>query len=316
MDIQPAEPAAVVFGGKRDFSFKVDAVIINEDGKTIASGSITLNSKNISFSSGDRNVTAPAGSIAVFRFQNVNANDMTENLVIRIAKIDGIDAGTAGEKGYIRIAAESKAGINQIESSIELARIEAKRMELSKIYPRESLPMTMAELQRVEDANNGFHRADFTFTIKSNTVEIKEYNGSIKDVIIPSKINNMPVTSIGDLSFDQRQITSVIIPYSVTSIGYSAFISNQLTSVTIPNSVTYIGERAFRSNRLTSVTIPDSVTYIGSTAFWDNRLISITFPWNIIGNLPFDNRSFNQVYSENGRQGGTYVKRNGTWVKQ
>ncbi|GHV83278.1 hypothetical protein AGMMS50212_06180 [Spirochaetia bacterium] len=104
LDVQPREPAAVVFAGKREFSFKVDAEIVNGDGKTIAQGSITLKIFLINFSSGDRSVVAPLNSIYVFKFPNVNANDLTENTTIKITKIDGMSAETAAEKGYIRIA--------------------------------------------------------------------------------------------------------------------------------------------------------------------------------------------------------------------
>ena len=75
------------------------------------------------------------------------------------------------------------------------------------------------------------------------------------------------VTTIGNYTFWNNQLTSVTIPDSVTSIGSYAFSYNQLTSVTIPNSVTTIGNYAFQYNQLTSVTIPNSVTSIGSYAF-------------------------------------------------
>ena len=94
-------------------------------------------------------------------------------------------------------------------------------------------------------------------------------------VVIPSSINGVPVTTIGDRAFELNNLTSVVIPDSVTTIGNSAFSSNNLTSVVIPDSVTTIGEYAFSRNNLTSVVIPDGVTTIGDWAFAANNLISV-----------------------------------------
>ena len=112
------------------------------------------------------------------------------------------------------------------------------------------------------------------------------------DVVIPSKYDGLPVTSIGDGAFSWCSITSVTIPDSVTTIGSSAFYwCSSLTSITIPDSVTTIGDEAFSyCQSLTSVTIPDSVTTIGDWAFrycWS--LTSITIPDSVttIGDLAF-----------------------------
>ena len=147
-----------------------------------------------------------------------------------------------------------------------------------------------------------------------NEVAIIDYNKACgTDVIIPRKIKGYPVTVIGnsktsvieqlsnkknnklnDLnnyqkninikptafrpsgSFENKNLTSVIIPDGVITIGSFAFAYNQLTSVIIPDSVTAINGDAFSDNRLTSVIIPSSVTTIGSSAFSDNQLTSVT----------------------------------------
>ena len=86
---------------------------------------------------------------------------------------------------------------------------------------------------------------------------------AIADVIIPSEINGVTVTALGDWSFHSYNLTSVTIPDSVTTIGKYAFAINKLTNITIPNSVTTIGYAAFNNNNLTSIVIPESVTSIG-----------------------------------------------------
>ena len=102
------------------------------------------------------------------------------------------------------------------------------------------------------------------------------------EIVIPSKHNSKPVTSIGAFAFRNRTgLTSITIPNSVTSIGRYAFEGcSGLTSITIPDSVTSIGDFAFFDcTGLTSVTIPDSVTSIGGFAFRDcTGLTSIAIP--------------------------------------
>ena len=110
------------------------------------------------------------------------------------------------------------------------------------------------------------------------SVEITKYIGDEWEVGIPSKIRDLPVTSIGERAFYEKKLIKVSIPNSVTTIGAEAFYDNQLTSVTIPDSVTTIGNYAFYENQLTSVTIGNSVTEIGAGAFYGNQLTSVTIP--------------------------------------
>lgn len=68
------------------------------------------------------------------------------------------------------------------------------------------------------------------------------------DVIIPSTIKEYPVTSIGNDAFQNKGLTSVVIPNSITTIGVNAFSGNQLTSITIENESVSIGACAFGKN--------------------------------------------------------------------
>src|ERR1035438_7421287 len=88
-------------------------------------------------------------------------------------------------------------------------------------------------------------QAQFSYTVNNGTITITGGPGGA--VTIPSTINGLPVTSIGDDAFwFCYSLTSVAIGNSVTNIGDSAFCScSLLTSVTIPSSVTSIGGYAF-----------------------------------------------------------------------
>ena len=147
------------------------------------------------------------------------------------------------------------------------------------------------------------------------------------DVIIPSTIGGVNVTSIGYEAFmygcgdsvivptsshtlkyniikltaacndSPIGITSVTIPSSVTIIGMYAFEDNFLANVTIPSSVTSIDVGAFANNQLTNITIPSSVTSIDAGAFANNQLTNITIPSSVtyIGEGAFSNNQLTNI---------------------
>jgi hypothetical protein len=112
----------------------------------------------------------------------------------------------------------------------------------------------------------------FTYTKNSDgiTFAITGYSDFDTDITIPSSINFLPVTAIGDGAFAGRTtLTGVTIPSSVNNIGKEAFASCvNLTDLAIPDSVTNIGDEAFfECESLTNVVIGNSVAAIGDWAF-------------------------------------------------
>jgi hypothetical protein len=79
--------------------------------------------------------------------------------------------------------------------------------------------------------------SDFEVKREGNGVAIVEYLGSKKEVRIPPRIQNLPVTGIEEAAFAEcTGITRVIIPDSVTYIGDWAFAKcASLTGITIPD---------------------------------------------------------------------------------
>ena len=139
------------------------------------------------------------------------------------------------------------------------------------------------------------------------------------DVVIPSSINGVPVTTIGEGAFSGNNLTSVVIPDSVTTIEGGAFQNNNLTSVVIPDSVTTIGDWAFAANNLISVVIPDSVTTIGNSAFDGNNLTSVVIPNSVttIGGGAFYSNNLTSVVIPNSVTtigGGAFSRNNLTSV--
>ncbi|MEZ4796081.1 MAG: leucine-rich repeat protein [Flavobacteriaceae bacterium] len=117
-------------------------------------------------------------------------------------------------------------------------------------------------------------------SVNPATVEITDYDTSGGTVVnIPATVTascskEYTVTSIGNVAFSQKQLTSVTIPNSVTNIGLGAFNNNQFTSIIIPESVTNIGPLAFGVNNLSTVivlgTTPPTITTGGGSDTFAN----------------------------------------------
>jgi hypothetical protein len=94
--------------------------------------------------------------------------------------------------------------------------------------------------------SGGEDPAVFEYSTSGGKATITKYTGSGGSVTIPSTIDGLPVTSIGDSAFfNCDKLTSVELPSSLISIGYGAFASTNLASIVIPSSVTSIGDSAF-----------------------------------------------------------------------
>ena len=132
--------------------------------------------------------------------------------------------------------------------------------------------------------------ATFTVTVAAatNTFYFDETTGTITKyvetdtvVVIPSKINGVPVETIGNTAFQNSAVTSVTIPDSVTAIYSGAFANcSQLTNISIPNSVTFIGFSTFEHcTSLKSITLPSSLNSISEALFFGcSQLTTIHIP--------------------------------------
>jgi len=191
-------------------------------------------------------------------FPGVDVNQITEQLGIRVSSIDGVP----------RADATRQRGIT-VMSNVEFFNATGIR----------KVPTDMTN-----------------FVVQDDGTLIRYY-GRGTEVSIPSMVNGVRVTAIGNGVFQGRGLTSITIPNSVTSIGNNAFANNQLIDVTIPNSVAIIGNYAFSNNQLRNVGISDSVTSIGTSAFRQNQLATVTIPNSItvIGGWAFSNNRLTDV---------------------
>jgi len=148
----------------------------------------------------------------------------------------------------------------------------------------------------------------YDYTDNGTNITIDKCKITFGEAIVPSTINDKPVTTIGSQAFyGYTSLTSIILPNNLTSIGNEAFqnctgltnisipssvtnIGNNvfwnctgLTNVSIPNGVTIINDSTFAlCSNLMTISIPNSITSIGSGAFWGcKNLTSISIPSNV-----------------------------------
>jgi uncharacterized repeat protein (TIGR02543 family) len=87
---------------------------------------------------------------------------------------------------------------------------------------------------------------------------------------IPTKINSVPITAIGNNAFKgNTAIESATIPEGVTAIGYDAFNRcTNMQSITLPESLLTLGDSTFQEcTSLESIVIPESVAGLPAKLF-------------------------------------------------
>ena len=146
-------------------------------------------------------------------------------------------------------------------------------------------------------------------------VRITEYHGDDIHILIPEKIEEMPVRELGDSLFRyEGKIETVVIPDTVQSIGTGLFEScsrlknvrlstaitdiprytfsecKSLESFVIPTHITNIEEQAFSNSGLKSINIPDMVTFLSAKEY-----SSSTKKTEVSGNIFFGCKNLETV---------------------
>ena len=132
------------------------------------------------------------------------------------------------------------------------------------------------------------------------SIKIDKYTGTDTVVVIPDKIDGLPVTSIAGYAFNGTNVTSITLPSGMTALdGYALYGASKLTTVKFPSGITSIGSYAFEfCTSLKSITIPNTVTSIGTGAFYGcNSLSSVNLGTGMktIGKYAFTNTALTSV---------------------
>jgi hypothetical protein len=301
-------------------NYRINAILVNEDGITIGRASGEYNSSGLSFSH-------DYGAVI---FRNVNANAISDNLKVVITTVNDINVKIIGDNDYISISSEKIPFVIVFPDVFDTTvvngqvRITGYKGTMSDLV----IPSVINGRRIFSIGERAFDKKYLTnVTIPHTITFIGNYafrGNQLTSITIPNS-----VTSIGEGAFDGNKLTSITIPNNVTSIGESAFDGNKLTSIIIGTGVTSIGDYAFRGNQLTSVIIPNSVTSIRKGAFDGNKLTSVIIGTGVFISPDFTYSDriykdyytrmnafpyfFKTYYDENGKKAGTYTYRNGKW---
>jgi len=253
-------------GQKQNFAVVFE--LLNNQNKVIGKQTVQSGgSWGLDWGSGRPVINVNADDRKTLNFQNVNANDISDKMTIRVATVNGTDAGTAARSGVLQIRA-----------------IPRKEFDKNSRYR-----FVKGEIQ-------GF---------ANDAAKKEEIVSYIRELVIPNTIWGDPVMFIGNRAFANLDLHKVTIPNSVISIGSEAFVKNYLRSIKDGNGVTFIGAGAFKNAYGNTLTIPNNVTSIGEEAFrteWE----SITIGANVTIGVSSYHDSFGLFYNENGKKAGTY----------
>ena len=90
--------------------------------------------------------------------------------------------------------------------------------------------------------------SDFDYTISGGTCIITGYTGPGGSVVMPSRIEGVPVTEIAAGAFaGNTDITALVVPEGIAVIREKAFARSGLREITLPASLTSIANSAFDS---------------------------------------------------------------------
>lgn len=84
---------------------------------------------------------------------------------------------------------------------------------------------------------------------------------TIKDIVIPTTYNDLPVVRIDTNAFKNAQIDTVVIPEGITEIYDNAFRDSSIKEISLPSSITKVYDFVFTGcSKLTKLSIDASLT--------------------------------------------------------
>lgn len=122
----------------------------------------------------------------------------------------------------------------------------------------------------IKHEHNGSEGLVYRINDDGQTVTlVSRGNCDLKDVIVASVYDGMPVKAIADGALIDAEFRTLTIPKSVTSIGYGAFKNcRELVAVSLPEGLKDIGSNAFEGcTALRTIELPSTLTLIPSGLF-------------------------------------------------
>ena len=99
----------------------------------------------------------------------------------------------------------------------------------------------------------------FKLNIPQTEVTIVDYIGADSDIVIPDTIENLPVTILGNTSFNQKSLVRVTIPSTVSAIGnYTFGGNNDLRALYFKGNAPTSGENPYWGTEITAYYLPEA----------------------------------------------------------
>ncbi len=143
------------------------------------------------------------------------------------------------------LALKEQSYIDECEYKLQISSLEQNIKALQTMMQSYNKYPSSGE-QIKPTPNQTSSQSKFEYSTQNSEVTISAYKGNDTEIVIPSVIDGLPVTKIGQSAFEGKAVTSVVIPSSVKHIDWFAFSGcTSLESITIPASVISVSYGAF-----------------------------------------------------------------------
>jgi len=293
---------------RRSQNFSVVFELINSQNKVIGRQTLqTIGLWELSWS-GRPEFRVNADDRKTLNFQNVNANDITDNMTIRVVTVNGTAAETAARNGVLQIRASTKSEFD-VNDMFRFSRGEIQGFSSNNARTTNLvIPGTIWGDPVISIANRAFRNSGLTSVVIPSSVTIGNeafLDNRLTVLYIGANVAMSPSSFGGGFQFfhdiyiengrqagtynqseflfvngeirgfanNADRTRDLVIPDTiwgkkVISIGEGAFKNAGLTGVDIPNSVTSIGKEAFANNKIRSYRLSRNITSIRDKAFY------------------------------------------------
>jgi hypothetical protein len=109
----------------------------------------------------------------------------------------------------------------------------------------------------------------YEYEIMDGGVVLQKYIAfDAEEIIVPIRIDNYPVVTIGTNAFKNcKAMKKISLPASIGTIGYYAFANCTFENIELPYNLREIGSYAFYNCALASIAIPPAVESLGTASF-------------------------------------------------
>jgi hypothetical protein len=223
------------------------------------------------------------------------------SLAKKVAKLEAKVAKLSGKKveAYAEAYAEEMGlDVNSVLKSLSSGGGSDKKTDIKNDKTVQAAIKAIQKgdakaLAKMTQGKQASPAGDFTYDLNKagDGIVIRKYTGTGGAVIVPEKIENIPVVEIGESAFgtmnfwgtpDEKSnsIFAVVLPSTVTKIGKEAFCGcANLSSINFPAALKEISRYAFSGSGITEAKIPEGITTINAGTFGGcKKLTSVTLP--------------------------------------